>query len=67
MSSKSSQDTENIKKQGKSLDPGNLMLLVYTVAIALIIICGGILQAKAEQPSAEILPAQVESSRLFQQ
>jgi hypothetical protein len=67
MSTNSSTDTNDKKKQAKSLDPGNLMLLVYTVAIALIIICGGILQAKADQSSAKVLSAQVESARLLQQ
>ncbi len=65
MSIKSSVDSNDNKKKGKSLDPGNLMLLVYTVTIAVIIICGGLLQAKAEQSSTEVLSAQVESSRLF--
>lgn len=34
-------------------DPGNMMLLVYTILIALIIICGGVIGADAAEQPAE--------------
>jgi Ca-activated chloride channel family protein len=55
----------NVKKKEKSLDPGNLMLLVYTVGVALIIICGGLFEAKAGEVPVEVTESAFEHTDSF--
>jgi Ca-activated chloride channel family protein len=58
--------SSNMKaKKAKSLDPGNLMLVVYTVAVALIIICGGLLEAKASEIPIEATESTAEQTDSF--
>ncbi len=46
------------KQKKDAPDPGNLMLLIYTITIALIIICGGIISADASELPVESNDAQ---------
>lgn len=57
--------TTNVTKKERSLDPGNLMLLVYTVAVALIIICGGVFEAQADELSVEATASSSEQTDAF--
>ena len=51
MNTKTSPITKDVEKKGKLPDPGNLLLFIYTVVVALVILCGGRMQADgAEKP-----------------
>lgn len=53
-----------MKTQEEKVDPGNLMLVVYTLVIALIILCGGLLQADGSvQPAGKSESFSVEDLR----
>ena len=45
--------TGEMKTQEEKVDPGNLMLVVYTLVIALVILCGGLLQADGSVQPAD--------------
>jgi hypothetical protein len=53
MSVKLSTENEKMKYRKMVLDPGNIMLLAYTLIVALVIICGGFLQAEAAELPTE--------------
>lgn len=52
------------KPKKMTLDPGNVMLVVYTLLIALIILCGGLLQADATEQQPDLKAGEMKSSAL---
>lgn len=53
-----------VNRQKMQLDPGNLMLVVYTLVMALIILCGGVLGADASvEPAGGREPLTLEDLR----
>ncbi len=45
--------TGKVKMKKTAFDPGNMMLVIYTLVIALMILCGGLLQADAAEHQAK--------------
>lgn len=55
MNRKVSAVTGEMKTREVKVDPGNLMLVIYTLVIALTILCGGLLQADGSVRPADKL------------